>query len=300
MIDITQEEIMRNWGVDNSDNPLVSVKCMTFNHEKYISQAMDGFLMQKTTFPFEILVHDDASTDKTTDILREYEKQFPKIVKVIYEEENQWSKGYRLHHVKINKSIKGKYIATCEGDDYWIDDNKLQKQVLFLEQNSDYGLVYTKTGEYVQKSESFLKPVGKQTDFIGLLMCENPIATLTACFRKELYNKYLIDIKPEERNWKMGDYPFWIYLAYNSKIKYIDDLTGIYRILEKSACHYKNIDEQLLFIKGKYDMSEFYQKLYNVNINVYWDESMFYIPIHFSKGHRKQILEYKEKIFKEK
>ena len=129
MINITQEQIMRNWGVDNSDKPLVSIKCMTYNHEKYISRTLDGFLIQKTTFPFEILVHDDASTDKTTYILHEYEKKFPKIIKVIYEEINQYQFG--MHHKKINEAIKGKYLAVCEGDDYWINKNKLQVQVIY-------------------------------------------------------------------------------------------------------------------------------------------------------------------------
>ena len=73
MIQKTQEEIMRNWGTDNSDTPLVSVRCSTYNHEPYIAQALDGFLMQKTNFPFEVIVHDDASTDKTADIIRDYE-----------------------------------------------------------------------------------------------------------------------------------------------------------------------------------------------------------------------------------
>lgn len=92
MINITQEQIMQNWGTDNAENPLVSVRCITYNHEPYIAQALDGFLMQKTNFPFEVIVHDDASTDKTAEIIREYEKKFPKIIKPIYESENQYSK----------------------------------------------------------------------------------------------------------------------------------------------------------------------------------------------------------------
>ena len=124
MIDISQEEIMKNWGVDNSDAPLLSIKCMTFNHEKYIAQCIEGFLTQKTNFSFEILIHDDCSTDKTESIVREYETRFPKIIKGIYEEENQWQKGCGAHHKKIDAAIKGKYIAICEGDDYWTDENK--------------------------------------------------------------------------------------------------------------------------------------------------------------------------------
>ena len=92
MTTITQSQIMQNWDVDNTDTPLVSVRCITYNHESYITQSLDGFLMQKTNFPFEVIIHDDASTDKTADIIREYEVKYPKIIKPIYETENQYSK----------------------------------------------------------------------------------------------------------------------------------------------------------------------------------------------------------------
>ena len=87
MIEITQEQIMQNW---NDEIPLVSISCIAYNHEPYIAQSLDGFLMQKTSFPFEVLIHDDASTDRTADIIREYEKKFPKIIKPIYQKENQY------------------------------------------------------------------------------------------------------------------------------------------------------------------------------------------------------------------
>ena len=92
MINLSQEQIMQSWDADNSDTSLVSVSCFTYNYEPYIAQALDGFLMQKTTFPFEVLVHDDASTDKTAEIICECEARFPKIIKPIYETENQYSK----------------------------------------------------------------------------------------------------------------------------------------------------------------------------------------------------------------
>ena len=117
MINISQEEIMQNWGVENSDNPLVSVRCITYNHEFYIGQALDGFLMQKTNFPFEVIVHDDASTDKTADIIHQYEIKYPKLIKPIYEKENQWSKHDGSLSRIVNFDCKGKYIAFCEVDD---------------------------------------------------------------------------------------------------------------------------------------------------------------------------------------
>lgn len=117
---------------------LVSVSCITYNHAPYIRQCIDGFLMQKTNFAFEVLIHDDCSTDGTTEIIKEYASQYPDIIKPLYEEENQWVKGRRGSAVFNFPRAKGKYIALCEGDDYWTDPYKLQKQVDFLESHPDF------------------------------------------------------------------------------------------------------------------------------------------------------------------
>ena len=136
------------------ERQLVSICCLAFNHEPYIRKCIEGFLMQKTCFSFEVLIHDDASTDKTAEIIREYEAKYPKIVKSIYQSENQYSKGIKVSQIYQFPRAKGKYIAICEGDDYWTDPLKLQKQVDFLEKNEDYGLVYT--GLLKQKLEELL------------------------------------------------------------------------------------------------------------------------------------------------
>lgn len=119
--------------------PYVSIVCITYNHELYIRQCLDGFFMQKTNFEFEVLIHDDASTDKTADIIRSYEKKYPGIIRPIYQSENQYSKGINPGTF-LYPMAKGKYIAVSEGDDYWTDPLKLQKQVDFLERNEDYVL----------------------------------------------------------------------------------------------------------------------------------------------------------------
>lgn len=116
------------------NNIKVSIICNTFNHDKYIKQALESFLMQLVNFNYEILVHDDASTDDTTKILREYEIKYPDLIKVIYQSENQYSKGISVNQYNTSRSI-GEYIAICEGDDYWLDPYKLQKQVDYLDQN---------------------------------------------------------------------------------------------------------------------------------------------------------------------
>lgn len=119
-----------------NESILVSINCITYNHEKYIKDALESFLKQKTNFKFEILIHDDASTDNTADIIREYELKYPDIIKSIIQEENKQSKGIKkISHVYNHTRAKGKYIAMCEGDDYWTDEYKLQKQVNYMESN---------------------------------------------------------------------------------------------------------------------------------------------------------------------
>lgn len=127
-----------------SAEPLVSICCLTYNHASFIKACLDGFLAQKTDFPIEILVHDDASTDGTDAIIRDYAERYPQIIYPLYEDENQYSKGMQneMDIVYNYARARGKYIATCEGDDYWTDPLKLQKQVDFLEEHPDYSVCF--------------------------------------------------------------------------------------------------------------------------------------------------------------
>lgn len=106
----------------------VSVLCVAYNHEKYIRKALEGFVMQKTDFRFEVIIHDDASTDHTADIIREYAAKYPELIKPIYAEENRYSKGINIYQKYMLPIASGEYYALCEGDDYWFDENKLQMQ----------------------------------------------------------------------------------------------------------------------------------------------------------------------------
>ncbi len=118
----------------------VSAYCLAYNHEKYIRSALEGFVMQKTNFKFEVFVHDDASTDNTARIIREYAEKYPDIIKPIYQTENQYSQGIKITKAFILPRVSGKYIAICEGDDYWTDENKLQKQFDIMESNDNVSM----------------------------------------------------------------------------------------------------------------------------------------------------------------
>lgn len=124
-------------------SPLVTIQCLTYNHEKYIRKCLDGFVMQKTNFRFEAIVHDDASTDGTANIVREYADKYPDIIKPIFETENQYSKSDGSLNRIMYEHTLGKYVALCEGDDYWTDPYKLQKQVDYMENHPEYAMCFT-------------------------------------------------------------------------------------------------------------------------------------------------------------
>jgi len=176
------------------DAPLVSVLTLAYNHAPFIRQCIEGVLMQKTTFSFELLIHDDASKDETADIIREYEALYPEIIKGVYQTENQYSKDIDPFDILFLKA-QGKYIAICEGDDYWTNPLKLQKQCDFLEAHPDYIIC---GGRYWELREGDAEPIepdwvaremnkfpkGKNVNFQNFLY-PYTLQFLTVCFRKD-------------------------------------------------------------------------------------------------------------------
>lgn len=222
---------------DKSVKPLVSISCLTFNHEKFIRDAIKGFLMQKTSYPLEILIHDDASTDNTVKIIKEYEAVYPELFNCFFQPENTHTKpNKRALRKPFKDAMQGKYIALCEGDDYWTDPYKLQKQVDFLEANPEYGLVHTdvdvlydKTGKIIYKSKTNRGYEKTTNSFYGLLTGDYAIATCTVCVKKELMlNSHDNDLISDPRN-LLGDLPRWLAISNIEKIKYIDESTAVYR-----------------------------------------------------------------------
>lgn len=215
---------------NQSSELMVSVRCATYNHAPYIRQCLDGFVMQQTTFRFEVIVHDDASTDGTTEIVREYAEKYPDIIKPMYEETNQYSVNLKDMNRRINERLTGKYIAICEGDDYWTDPLKLQRQMFFLEEHSDYSMCYHAVN-YIQDG------IVIKNDCLSLKECDVTleqvvrgggyfISTNSLFFRRELYSIY-----PKFRQMSdAGDYPLQIHLALNGKVHYFPSIMGCYRV----------------------------------------------------------------------
>ena len=240
------------------DAPLVTICCIAFNQESYISQTIEGFLTQKTNFAFEVLIHDDASTDNTAKIIRQYAEKHPKLIKPIFQKENQWSKGVSPSQNFVWPKVRSKYMALCEGDDYWVDTNKLQKQVDFLEKHPDFGLVYTKTKLFNQqkgklisrKSPSKMHPEG--------ILFYNPIPTLTTLFKTDLMKSYLEMEKENINKWPMKDYPMWIWIYYHSKIHFLEETTSVYRVLNTSASHFTDGEKRMDFMESSFDMTKYF------------------------------------------
>ena len=244
--------------------PLVSIICDAFNQEAYIATCLEGFINQKTDFPFEVLIHDDASTDNTAAIIREYENKYPHIINPVYQTENKYSKGIGIWFTYQFPRVKGKYIALCEGDDYWSDPLKLQKQVDFLEANPEYGLCYTKTNVYFQSTNE----IGEETwgeairNVHDLILYGNKICTLTTCFRASLAQEFIEKAEKVSASWKMLDYPMWIYLSLKSKIHFMDCSTSVYRYLQESASHSSNEEKNILFAENASDIKLYFTREY--------------------------------------
>ena len=230
MIEITQEQIMQNW---NGEIPLVSISCITYNHEPYIVQALNGFLMQKTSFPFEVLVHDDASTDRTADIIREYEKKFPKLIKPIYQKENQYSKGFTSVTATWNvPRAQGKYIALCEGDDYWIDENKLQMQVDFLEKNPEYTMCFHNAIEHYEDGSVPDKEFSQveNRDYSGIEFFKHWIVpTASVIYKKEITESDFYKKIKEDRNLIFGDTPLFLTSTKYGRVRGFSNTMVVYR-----------------------------------------------------------------------
>ncbi|HET6746725.1 MAG TPA: glycosyltransferase [Candidatus Saccharimonadales bacterium] len=206
--------------------PTVSIVCITFNQQKYIRQTLDSFLMQKTDFSIEVLIHDDASTDGTTEILKEYAAKHPRIIKPVYEAENQYSSGDYDFINDLFRSAKGKYIAFCEGDDFWTDELKLQKQVDFLEKHKEYTLCFHPVRVFFEKHEepdSVFPDVNDSKVFtLEALLRRNFIQSNSVMYRRKSYKGIPSRIIPSD--WYMH-----LYHAQDGKIGYINDVMSAYR-----------------------------------------------------------------------
>ena len=252
---LDEDVIISGW---REKSCIVSICCLSFNHEKYIEECLKSILLQKTDFGFEILLHDDASTDKTQAIIKKYVDQYPRIIKPILQAENQRSKLKSGMNPKFNyPRAQGKYISFCEGDDYWSDSNKLQKQVEILDKNPKVGCVISDYDKFIQ-NESKIKPNILANAFKDLnegILPSQPLfsaalkqtRTVTAMIRTE---NILSFQKEKFLKGVPGDTQLFGYLLLTSKVFFMNECTAVYRILKESVSHTNSFEKKQQFMKS--------------------------------------------------
>lgn len=216
---------------------MVSICCIAYNQEQYIRQTLESFLSQKTDFAIEIVIHDDASTDRTAEIIREYELKYPDLIRAMYQQQNQYSKGVTNPSGAFNyPRARGKYIAMCEGDDYWIDENKLQKQVSYMEAHPKCSMCcHSAKVEVVDGSytEATVRPY-KQSKIIPadqIIDKKSGIPTASLLFRTSLVQP----VPDYYTKCPVGDIPLQLLFASKGSVYYFDEMMSVYRIGDKES-----------------------------------------------------------------
>ena len=222
-------ESCMNGRIGTDSSIVVTIRCTAYNHEGFIRQCLDGFVMQKTDFRFEAVVHDDASTDSTAAIIREYAEKYPDIIKPIFETENQYSKHDGSLRRIMDAQTRGKYVALCEGDDYWTDPYKLQKQVDFLEAHPDYVMCSHQFNQYWQEEgrlEEIADPhfKGADYDLLNLIGGRWLTQTLTVMYRRSALN-----LQDYEKYGMSMDMILFYALLKHGKGYCLPDVMAVYR-----------------------------------------------------------------------
>lgn len=234
----TQSEIKSKW--PSHAETLVSIICPTFNHGRYIEQAIQGFLAQETSFPFEIIIHDDASSDDTSEIIRRYQASFPDLIKPIFQTDNQYSKGKFKPALFAASSSRAKYVAICEGDDYWISERKLEAQITALEQHPELDMsihpAFRLRNGVRSPKASWIHANGPILNVGDILLSKNESFAPTCSY---VLRKSVLDNLPE---WvtnvaPVGDFFFEIYGTERNGCFYIDEPMTVYRESVEGSWH---------------------------------------------------------------
>ncbi|MDF2380610.1 glycosyltransferase [Nostoc ellipsosporum NOK] len=258
-----------------------SIALITYNQEAYIRQTVDSLLKQRTDFNFEIVVGEDASTDATRLILEEYRDRYPGKLSLMPEAPN---KGLLLNFRDTLKACRGKYIAICAGDDYWHDENKLQKQVTFLEGNPSFVLTHTDVDFYFEKNGKTLHRFNQHHQpniqdgevFEALLTSRFFIHALTACFRRAAFEQHVDFSLFEREGFAYEDLPTWLSLSRHGQFKYLPDSTSTYRIIDDSVSRPKDPARKIQFLKEHYKIKQYFITRFNVPVETADSFAIYY------------------------
>lgn len=271
---------------------LVCVECATYNHAPYILDAMNGFTMQETNFPFVCIILDDASTDGEQEVIKNYlhenfdlqdknvtrNEETDNYILTFAQHKSNRNCFFAAFNLKYNhysiKKVKMryaqdfisncKYIAICEGDDYWTNAKKLQLQIDYLQSSSTCKFCFCKVSRYNQKRKVMNGYWGKDISSLDeAMISENAIPTLTICYNREEYQRYILEFNPSQYYWHLGDLPLFLWFAHYGGIHFIDVNVGVYRELEESASHSKNPQKTETFLSDVMNIKLLFDKRYN-------------------------------------
>ncbi len=240
----------------------LSVIMTTYNHERYIAEAIESVLRQQTSFGVEIVVGEDCSTDRTLAVVRDYERMYPDCIRVVTSSENV---GWRENYRRTIAAARGKYIALLDGDDYFTHRKKLQLQVDMLEQNPDVGMCYTRSERRDEAGGVTIYPETEDcpTTFEAMLR-RNPAENCTVVARRELVEEYYAEIRPDQHpEWLTDDLPMWLWFAARSKYMAIDCPMAVHRVLKRSVSHDEDYRRRIAFVDSLADISLWYDERYN-------------------------------------
>lgn len=253
-------------------DPMVSVRMVTYNHAPYISQAIDGVLRQETDYPYELIIGEDCSTDATRKIVLQYQKKHPHVIRVITSACNV---GAKRNNWRVGQACRGRYVALCDGDDYWHHPQKLQKQVDYLEAHPEVGLVHSAVrilsseGHAIsikRDDNNYIRSVldYKKDLFREMMLGRYQLSTVTVCARRDL----LISIKQSDpevylsNRFILGDLPMWLDLSRRTSFHYIDEALASYRMLRESASRSEEPEKVKAYQLSAIDLRLYYLDKY--------------------------------------
>ena len=242
--------------------PLVSVCVTTYNHEPYLAEALDAILAQRCDFGVEIILGEDCSSDNTLAICRVYAEKYPENITLIASTENV---GWRANYRRCVEAARGKYIAFCDGDDYWCDENRLAEQVALMEQRPSVGLCYTLAERRDCKGELVGRfPIGEGHTSLDELLHDWCVENCTTLAQRDLVLAYYTTERPENRTeWLTEDLPMWLFVAAHSEVVYIDRVTAVHRVFPDSVSHSTSLAKRLAFCDSSSNIKLWFDECYN-------------------------------------
>lgn len=239
----------------------LSVVMTTYNHERYIAQAIESVLMQQTSFGVEIVVGDDRSSDRTAAIVEDYRRRYPDCIRLV---ESDTRVGMRANYRRCVAAARGRYVAMLDGDDYFTAYDKLQQQVELLDANPEVGMCYTRSRRIDDEGNTTIYPEGECSTTFEAMLRRNPAENCTVVARRTLVEEYYREVCPEEHpEWLTDDLPMWLWFAARSRYMALDRITAVHRVLRYSVSHNPDYRHKLRFVDSLADISLWYDERYN-------------------------------------